>query len=85
MIIPFIEFLFLTPIASSSTTTINNSELRQQPCLMPLSNLKKLDDLQLFVKQLSMLLYSILTQDMNESPKLKAFKHFTKKDQNLFV
>ena len=67
-------------MASSSITTINNSALRQQPCLIPLSNLKKLDDLPLFVTQLSMLLYSILTQDMNESPKLKAFKHFTKKD-----
>ena len=67
-------------MASSSTTTIKISAPRQQPCLIPLSNLRKFDDLSLFVTQLSMLLYNNFTQDMNDSPKLKAFKHFTEKD-----
>ena len=63
-------------MAKMSTTRINRRAERQQPCLIPLSKVKNSEDVPLFVTQLSILVYSISTQDVKVSPKLKKFKKF---------
>ena len=79
---PLMSLLFLTLMAKIAMTRINRMAERQQPCLIPLSKVKNSEDLPLFVTQLSILVYSIFTQDVKVSPKLKTLRHFNRKDQS---
>ena len=82
IIMPLMSLLFLMLIAKISTTRINRRTERRQPCLIPLSRVKNSQDLPLFVTQLSILVYSIFTQYVKVSPKLKALRHFNRKGQS---
>ena len=72
---PVISIFCRTAMTKTSATKAKIHGDRGSPCLTPRSKVKKSEIVPLFIIQLWICLYKVLTQQTNSGPKLKDSKH----------